>query len=62
METRKNHLRDTKTGNAACAGRRTGWGTEYITAPYAEFTASANKCERCATSKLFSFLSRVAAK
>ncbi len=62
--TRRLHLRDTKTGNATCAGRRTGYGREYIVAKYSEFAVSPTeaRCEKCASGKLFAFLEQQTAK
>lgn len=55
-EMRKDHLKSTTGGRAVCAGRRTGYGREYIVLPFAEFKASTVQCGKCKSSKLFSHL------
>ena len=63
---RKDHLQHTVKFGPTCNGGRDGGSLrgEHITLPAAEFLALAPelRCERCASSKLFAFLQRQAAK
>lgn len=63
--TRKTHLQHTKHNGPTCQSGRIGGSLrgEHITVKFAEFvaTASAVRCERCASNKLFAFLQRKAA-
>lgn len=64
---RKDHLQHTVKFGPICKGGRFGAGlrgAEHITVPAAKFLAlpPEQRCERCASSKLFSFLQRQAAK
>lgn len=64
--TRKDHLQHTVHGGPTCKSGRIGGSLrgEHITLPAAEFLALAPelRCQRCASSKLFSFLQRQTAK
>ena len=61
---RKTHLQDTRHYGPACQSGRSGAALrgEHITVKFDEFVASVGQCERCASSKLFSFLQRQASK
>ena len=64
---RKDHLQHTVKFGPTCKGGRFGAGLgggEHITLPAKQFLALAPelRCERCASSKLFAFLQRQAAK
>jgi len=63
---RKEHLQHTVHYGPTCKSGRSGGSLrgEHITLPAAEFLALAPelRCERCASSKLFAFLQRQAAK
>ena len=62
--TRKYHLRHTSHGGPTCQTGRAGAALrgEHITVKYAEFSAcrAELQCSRCASSKLFAFLTRKA--
>jgi hypothetical protein len=62
----KDHLKHTVRGGPACQSGRSGGSLrgEHLTLPAAEFLALAPeyRCNRCASSKLFAFLQRQAAK
>ena len=64
--TRKDHLQHTVHFGPTCKSGRFGGSLrgEHITLPAAEFLALAPelRCQRCASSKLFDFLQRQAAK
>jgi hypothetical protein len=61
---RKDHLQHTVKFGPTCKGGRDGGSLrgEHMTLPAAQFLALAPelRCERCASSKLFSFLQRQA--
>ena len=63
---RKDHLTHTVRGGPTCKSGRSGGSLrgEHLTIPAREFLALAPelRCERCASSKLFAFLQRQAAK
>lgn len=63
---RKDHLTHTVRGGPTCQSGRSGGSLrgEHMTIPAREFLALAPelRCERCASSKLFAFLQRLAAK
>lgn len=63
---RKDHLQHTVKFGPTCKGGRFGGGLsgEHITVPASEFLTLApeQRCDRCASSKLFAFLQRQAAK
>jgi hypothetical protein len=63
---RKDHLQHTVHYGPTCKSGRSGGSLrgEHFTVPAAEFLAlpSEQRCERCASSKLFAFLQRQAAK
>jgi hypothetical protein len=63
---RKDHLQHTVRGGPTCQSGRSGGSLrgEHITLPASEFLALAPefRCNRCASSKLFAFLQRQAAK
>lgn len=65
-EMRKDHLTHTVRGGPTCQSGRSGGSLrgEHLTIPAREFLALAPelRCERCASSKLFDFLQRQAAK
>jgi hypothetical protein len=63
--TRKYHLQHTIHRGPTCQTGRSGGSLrgEHITVKYDEFiTYTSLQCSRCAASKLFSFLTRQAAK
>jgi hypothetical protein len=66
MIMRKNHLRHTVHFGPTCQSGRSGGALrgEHFTYPAAQFLAMQPelRCERCASSKLFAFLQRQAAK
>jgi hypothetical protein len=63
---RKDHLQHTVKFGPTCKGGRMGGNLrgEHITLPASQFLSLAPelRCERCASSKLFAFLQRQAAK
>jgi hypothetical protein len=63
---RKDHLQHTVRGGPTCKTGRSGGSLrgEHLTLPASEFLALAPefRCNRCASSKLFAFLQRQAAK
>lgn len=66
MAYRKDHLQHTVSGGPTCQRGRSGGSLrgEHLTSPFEEFVALAPelRCSRCASSKLFAFLQRQAAK
>lgn len=64
--THKHHLQDTVKYGPTCQSGRSGGSLrgEHFTFRFVEFlaTPAEQRCDRCASSKLFSFLQRQAAK